>query len=124
MSEQNNTRTIQLQPNLMKWTVNKSTKTPIPTSYNYSNWTVDQLRRDCSKRKIKVYRKESKDQYVIRLMEFDGIKGVTKKASVPDAPKKTKNFTFHLINVVFSDEFEVKVGEMGKTISREQLDAK
>ncbi|KAE8916087.1 hypothetical protein PF005_g8227 [Phytophthora fragariae] len=59
-------------PRLLRWTVKKPGITTPPTSDDYTQWTVEQLRKECTSRKLRVSRMTPTEERIIKLVAFDG----------------------------------------------------
>eukprot|EP00644_Phytophthora_capsici_P018798 jgi/Phyca11/132227/e_gw1.143.14.1 len=106
-----------------------------PTSDDYSEWTVDQLKLECTARKLSVAKNTKKEDRVSILNAYDQSKGGvalllerqrlgkrTKSCSETNEARRTKHCVFRLINVLFSDEFFDKFVSSGNQLTRKELD--
>ena len=55
------------------WAVKKPEAVPAPTSENYTSWSVEQLRKECTSRNLRLYRKMSSEERIKRLLAFDDL---------------------------------------------------
>jgi hypothetical protein len=110
------------------WTVKDSGTTSPPLSHDYSTWTVEQLRKECTSRKLRLTRKTPAADRVKHLKEYDAyhhallearIDSATSKATAP----RSKHCCIRLLNVLFSDLFAVRFASIDDTPTRQQLDA-
>ncbi|KAE9037703.1 hypothetical protein PR001_g5924 [Phytophthora rubi] len=58
-------------PRLLRWTVKKPGITTPPTSDDYSQLTVVQLRKECTSRKLRVSRMTPTEERIMKLVAFD-----------------------------------------------------
>lgn len=111
-----------------KWTVKNPGKTPIPTTNDYTRWTIDQLRMECSSRKKKIKRNivGEKDTRVSCLQENDNDRELAIAAVDPVAWRlcKTDHTTIRLLNVLFSDQFVDRLTKSEDAATRAQLDTR
>ncbi|GMF43660.1 unnamed protein product [Phytophthora fragariaefolia] len=112
------------------WTVVDPGKTTPPTSDDYSHWTVEQLRKECTSRKMRLGRKTSVEERVQRLLQFDEphrsmvcttLTSATGGSS--ELSPSSGNGSIRLLNVLFSGTFAERFARIGDKPSRAQLDA-
>ncbi|GMF44528.1 unnamed protein product [Phytophthora fragariaefolia] len=111
------------------WTVKEAGGITPPTSDDYGTWTVEQLRKECTSRKLRLSRKTSSADRVKHLTEFDAVHlaivGTVMGSQTPggaDGQPLSKHCIFRLVNVLFSDVFAARFAETGNTPTRQQLD--
>lgn len=110
------------------WSV-RGGKLPPPTSDDYNLWTVDQVRRECTARKITLSRSVSKQERIAELVRSNQYKAaVCREARGAEqdeqASRKTKNRAVRLLNVLFSDRFAPQFATLGNHATRRDLDTK
>ncbi|KAF4135085.1 hypothetical protein GN958_ATG15755 [Phytophthora infestans] len=108
------------------WTVVDPGKTTPPISDDYSLWAVEQLRKECTSRKLRLGRKTSVADRVKHLCEFDALHCSMISATLASADGvsvPSNNCTIRLLNVLFSDTFAPRFARIGDKPSRQQLDA-
>ncbi|GMF47015.1 unnamed protein product [Phytophthora fragariaefolia] len=112
------------------WTVLDPRKITPPTSDDYSHWTLEQLRKECTSRKMRLGRKTSVEERVQRLLQFDELHHSMVCATLASATSGSSelspssgNGSIHLLNVLFSDTFAARFARIGDKPSRAQLDA-
>eukprot|EP00644_Phytophthora_capsici_P019481 jgi/Phyca11/133437/e_gw1.471.1.1 len=106
------------------WTVKDAGSTAPPSSDDYSTWTVEQLRKECTSRKLRLSRKTPGPARVKYLLEFDEAhRAVVGKVLTPNSLLQSKNCVFRLMNVLFSDKLASRFAQTGNTATRKQLDA-
>ncbi|KAF4149396.1 hypothetical protein GN958_ATG01368 [Phytophthora infestans] len=108
------------------WTVADPGKTTPPISDDYSLWTVEQLRKEYTSRKLRLERKTSVTDRVKHLCEFDALHRSMISATLASADGvsvPSNNCTIRLLNVLFSDTFAPRFASIGDKPSRQQLDA-
>ncbi|KAG6576413.1 uncharacterized protein IUM83_08881 [Phytophthora cinnamomi] len=110
------------------WTVVDPGKTTPPTSDDYSPWTVEQLRQECTSRKLRLGRKASVEERVKRLHQFDELHRSMVSATLASAAGDSSEFSatsgsIRLLNVLFSDMFALRFARIGDKPLRAQLDA-
>ncbi|GMF52815.1 unnamed protein product [Phytophthora fragariaefolia] len=113
------------------WTVKEAGGITPPTSDDYGSWTVEQLRKECTSRKLRLSRKTSAVDRVKHLTEFDAVHlaivGTVMGSQTPggaDGQPLSKHCIFRLVNVLFSDLFAARFAETGNTPTRQQLDVR
>ncbi|KAE8895614.1 hypothetical protein PF005_g9792 [Phytophthora fragariae] len=108
---------------------------PPPTSDDYSSWTVDQLKLECTARKLCVAKNTKKEERVSILTAYDQSKGgvalllskqrLGKRSyngnDLAEA-RRTRHCVFRLINVLFSHEFFERFISSGDQLTRKELD--
>ncbi|KAE8876346.1 hypothetical protein PF005_g13754 [Phytophthora fragariae] len=121
---------IRSQTKSSLWTVADLGKIPPPTSDDYSCWTVEQLRKECTSRKMRLGRKTSVEEPVQRLLQFDELHRSMVSATLAstaggssDLSPSSGNDNIRLLNVLFSDTFAERFARIGDKPSRVQLDA-
>ncbi|KAG3140924.1 hypothetical protein PI126_g15742 [Phytophthora idaei] len=77
-------------PVLVRWTLEKPRTTAPPKSDDYTTWTVKQLRKERTSRKIRLNRKTSTDERIKLLVELDEyhLDLIAKTLHAPVAPSK------------------------------------
>ncbi|OWZ03402.1 hypothetical protein PHMEG_00024872 [Phytophthora megakarya] len=108
------------------WTVVYPGKTTTPTSDDYVAWTVEQLRKECTSRKLRLGRKTSVADRAKHLREFDALHRSMVSATLSSADGSSvslNNCTVRLLDVLFSDTFAPRFARIGDKPSRQQLDA-
>jgi hypothetical protein len=117
---------VEGSPISANWTVKEAGGTAPPTSDDYACWTVEQLRKDCTSRKLRLSRKTLAADRVKHLVEFDAVHlavvGTVVGSSGVEGQVLSKHCTFRLVNVLFSDLFAARFAEIGNTPTRHQLD--
>ncbi|KAF4127332.1 hypothetical protein GN958_ATG23480 [Phytophthora infestans] len=94
---------------------------------DYASWTVDQLRKECSERKLRVPRKLDKLVLVEHLKRHDVTRRAV-QATVDDenlldpSLRKTKHCCIRLLNVIFSDRFATRLASSDDAATRDQID--
>jgi len=93
------------------------------------SFNTEQLRQICSNLKLSGYRSKPKADVLwiigvgkIHQSFYDGANDPANNASDTKAPVKTRNCTFRLINVLFSDEMSPKFGQLGGKKDKNVLD--
>ncbi|POM78129.1 Hypothetical protein PHPALM_4381 [Phytophthora palmivora] len=116
-----------------KWTVNVSFDIHKPAHVdNYKNWSLDQLKLECTARSLNVTKNTRKDKRVKILNAWDVNKDSLeallsrqrKKAysGRGEADKRTKGRMFRLLNVLFSLKFYEAFLTIGNQLRREEID--
>ncbi|EGZ29020.1 hypothetical protein PHYSODRAFT_294359 [Phytophthora sojae] len=108
---------------------------PPPTSDDYISWTVDQLKLECTARKLSVAKNTSKADRVAILHGYDGSKKAielllehqraTKRGrseGKSSAERRSRHCLYRLLNVLFSEVFFVSFVSSGDTLTRRELD--
>ncbi|KAE8902708.1 hypothetical protein PF005_g2304 [Phytophthora fragariae] len=124
-------------PSSSKWTVmvsldSRKRTIPPPTSDNYKDWSLDQLKLECTARSLNVAKNTRKDERVKVLSAWDanmeGLEALlslqrkkTKRGRGED-DKRTKGCMFRLLNVLFSIRFYVLFVSIGNQLRREEID--
>ncbi|ETI47812.1 hypothetical protein F443_08086 [Phytophthora nicotianae P1569] len=99
-----------------------------PTTNDYGKWTVVQLRKECTERKLRLKRTVSKPDQIRHLTEYDAAKravqsSVDEENLLDPSQRKKKHCPIRLLNVLFSDQFAGRLGASDDAATREQLDA-
>ncbi|ETK87691.1 hypothetical protein L915_07911 [Phytophthora nicotianae] len=99
-----------------------------PTTNDYGKWTVVQLRKECTERKLRLKRTVSKPDQIRHLTEYDAAKravqsSVDEENLLDPSQRKKKHYPIRLLNVLFSDQFAGRLGASDDAATREQLDA-
>ncbi|ETK85026.1 hypothetical protein F441_10365 [Phytophthora nicotianae CJ01A1] len=120
-----------------KWTVTinlTALKRPVnpPTSEDYSEWSLDQLKLECTARKLNVVKNTKKVDRAMILDAWDANKGSVEALLLRQQQqtkggggveyKRTKGCMFRLLNVLFSDHFFEAFLATGNQLSREEID--
>lgn len=105
-----------------------------PTSNAYTDWTVDQLKLECTARKLSVAKNTKKGDRVAILTAYDESKGGvqllleyqrlgkhSEAASAEKEPRRTQHCAFRLINVLFSDSCFARFMSSGDQLTHSQL---
>ncbi|KAE9111718.1 hypothetical protein PF005_g11389 [Phytophthora fragariae] len=108
------------------WTVKDNGTTSPPVSDDYSTWTVEQLRKECTSRKLRMTRKTSAADRVKHLNDYDAYHHAILEATIDSGTSKaaprSKHCCIRLLNLLFSDLFAVRFASIGDTPTRQQLD--
>ncbi|KUF89295.1 hypothetical protein AM587_10007302 [Phytophthora nicotianae] len=120
-----------------KWTVaapldsRKRTIRP-PTSDSYGDWTLDQLKLECTARKLNVVKNTRKQDRVDLLKAWDSNKEAVQalvvrqrkrsKGVSEEEERRSAGCMFRLINVLFSDRFFDSFLTSGNLLPRDVLD--
>ncbi|KAE9021880.1 hypothetical protein PR001_g13275 [Phytophthora rubi] len=108
------------------WAVKDNRTTTPPVSDDYSTWTVGQLRKECTSRKLRMTRKTSAADRVKHLKEYDAYHHAHLEATIDSGTSKaaprSKHCCIRLLNLLFSDLFAVRFASIGDTPTRQQLD--
>ncbi|OWY92621.1 hypothetical protein PHMEG_00038305, partial [Phytophthora megakarya] len=103
-----------------KWTVvasldSQKRQIRPPTSDDYNEWTLEQLKLECTARKLKVSKNTKKDERIKILVAWDTDRDAVEvflrrhRKRVADGrseeDKRTKGCMFRLLNILFSDRF-------------------
>ncbi|ETO81928.1 hypothetical protein F444_03843 [Phytophthora nicotianae P1976] len=97
------------------------------TCDDYASWTVAQLRKEFSERKLRVPRKFGKLALVEHLKRHDTTRRAV-QATVDDenlldpSLRKTKHCCIRLLNVLFSDRFATRLASSDDAATRDQID--
>ncbi|ETO73532.1 hypothetical protein F444_10526 [Phytophthora nicotianae P1976] len=120
-----------------KWTVTinlTALKRPVhpPTSEDYNEWSLDQLKLECTARKLNVVKNTKKVDRAMILDAWDANKGSVEALLLRQQQqtkggggveyKRTKGCMFRLLNVLFSDHFFEAFLATGNQLSREEID--
>ncbi|KAL4172386.1 hypothetical protein KRP22_007554 [Phytophthora ramorum] len=106
---------------------------PTTTVTDYTSWCADAIRKECTRRKLKVRSKMKKDERIAILKQHDDAQAAMDGIMLGDAglttgtnavSKRTKHCPYRLINFLFSDEFATRYSQTGDTASRAALDSK
>lgn len=102
----------------VNWTVEDPGSITPSTSNDYGTWTVEQLRKECTSRKLRLSWKPSADKRVQQLLRFDAVRQSMQTSIGTDpasasAPRKTGNCAFRLLNILFSDGFSARFVQEG-----------
>ncbi|KAF4135544.1 hypothetical protein GN958_ATG15264 [Phytophthora infestans] len=122
----------------LKWTVAETQtarKRPIitPTSYNFDDWTLEQIMMECTARKLNVVKNTCRRDHVKLLKAWDSNKeGVevlvrqqrkrSKGQREEEAKRTTKGCMLRLLNILFSDNFFTSFLETGHQLRPDELD--
>ncbi|KAE8892887.1 hypothetical protein PF011_g14021 [Phytophthora fragariae] len=125
-------------PTSTKWTVSAALlskrKQPVapPPSDLYAEWTLDQLRLECTSRKLNVKKNTCKDDRVKLLTAYDENKTSVElllqrqrsssRRVEEEETRRTRNCMFRLLNVLFSERFFQAFLASGNQLSRSELD--
>ncbi|ETO99464.1 hypothetical protein F441_23121, partial [Phytophthora nicotianae CJ01A1] len=120
------------------WTVSaallsrRKTPVPVPTSEAYENWSLPQLKLECTARKLNVVKNTNKEGRIALLNAYDNNKKAIRKRvqqqrsdarrGQQEEEKRTKNCMFRLLNVLFSERFFHAFLTSGDQLSRRELD--
>ncbi|KAL4156152.1 hypothetical protein PRNP1_005184 [Phytophthora ramorum] len=107
----------------------------LPTTIvtDYTSWCADAIRKECTRRKLKVRSKMKKDERIAILKQHDAAQAAMDGIMLGDAglttgtnavSKRTKHCPYRLISFLFSDEFATRYSQTGDTASRAALDSK
>ncbi|ETP16251.1 hypothetical protein F441_09140 [Phytophthora nicotianae CJ01A1] len=113
---------------VVNWTVRKPGKVIPPTCNDYDQWTVVQLRKECTGRKFLLGRKVSRPEQIRRLRAYDAARRAAQSSVdegylMESSPRKTKHCMIRLLNILFSDHFAEKLASSDDTATRDQIDA-
>lgn len=115
---------------LVRWTVKRPEATDPPMSYDYTMWTVEQLRKECTSRKIRVSRKTTDDERIPRLFTFDEYQLSLIAEAVDLVPAsgscsgpRSKHCCIRMLTMLFSDMNVTRFAETRAKLTRQQLDA-
>ncbi|ETL41107.1 hypothetical protein L916_07838, partial [Phytophthora nicotianae] len=77
-----------------------------PTTNDYGKWTVVQLRKECTERKLRLKRTVSKPDQIRHLTEYDAAKravqsSVDEENLLDPSQRKKKHYPIRLLNVLF-----------------------
>ncbi|KAE8956969.1 hypothetical protein PR002_g31311 [Phytophthora rubi] len=122
-----------------KWTAvqkaGSKRKVPPPSSDDYSTWTVDQLKLECTSRKLAVAKNTNKSDRVTILRGYDdsrvsmelllesqrlGKRG--RGANEDTAERRSRHCLYRLLNVLFSELFFARFITSGDSLTRRELD--
>ncbi|ETP27513.1 hypothetical protein F442_23208 [Phytophthora nicotianae P10297] len=105
---------------------------PIPTREAYESWSLDQLKLECTSRKLNAVKNTNKEGRVALLNAYDMHKLNTQntvqqqrsnaRRGREEEEKRTKNCMFRLLNVLFSESFFNGLLTSGNQLSRSELD--
>jgi hypothetical protein len=108
---------------------NPGTTAP-PTSDDYTQWPVEQLRKECTSRKLRVSRKTRAEERIKKLVAFDEYQLSSIAEVVESAPlsksstgPRSKHCCARVLTMVFSDAYATRFAETGGRVTRKQLDA-
>ncbi|KAE9291535.1 hypothetical protein PR003_g25007 [Phytophthora rubi] len=102
-------------------------------SVDYESWSADQVRKECTRRglKLKASMKKGERIDVLRRQDvaratYDGILlgDEGESASTNAVTKWAKHCWYRLLNILFSDEFSTRFSQSGDMASRAELDSK
>ncbi|KAE9334446.1 hypothetical protein PF008_g13960 [Phytophthora fragariae] len=120
-----------------KWAVISARDTtkrliPPPTSDDYADWTLDQLKLECTARKLNVMKNTRKQERVKLLRAYDanteGVEVLLRRQrkrsrrTSEEEPRRTSGCMFRLINVLFSLLFFDRFISLGNLLRRDELD--
>ena len=89
-----------------------------------NKWTIEQLRKECTAREIRVPRTHTSLQRVELLQQYDRIKLGVEIGVIGEGNRKTNHCVFRLLNVIFFYAFCDQFSEMGNIATRVELDRK
>ncbi|KAG3234782.1 hypothetical protein PI124_g20166 [Phytophthora idaei] len=109
------------------WTVKRPGSVVPPTCNDYDAWTVAQLRKECTERKLRLKRTTSKPDQIRHLREYDSAmravqSSIDEKNLLDPTKRKTKHCRIRLLNVLFSDRFADRLASSDDAATRERLD--
>ncbi|KAE8890715.1 hypothetical protein PF003_g25320 [Phytophthora fragariae] len=111
-------------------TANSATsKNPKPLD-EYDTWIADAIRRECTRRGLKVKGRAKKDERIAILRRHDVAKAVYGGLMVGDTENvsvvenRTKHCPYRLLNILFSNEFATRFGQSGDKPPRADLDTR
>jgi hypothetical protein len=98
------------------------TKKEYPTSDDYSTWNANQIRKECTARKLNMKSTSKREERVKCLVASDEMKiklasYVTNTGGQPSPPSgsiRSKHCMIRLINILFNDAFKVDFMKLGK----------
>ncbi|RLN46980.1 hypothetical protein BBJ28_00010039 [Nothophytophthora sp. Chile5] len=120
-----------------KWTViaaldPRKRMVPPPTSDDYALWTLDQLKLECTARKLNVVKNTRKQERVMLLRAYDankeGVKVLLQRQrkrsqrTSEEEQRRTSGCMFRLLNVLFSLLFFDRFLSLGNLLRRDELD--
>nr|KAE8921817.1 hypothetical protein PF009_g27911 [Phytophthora fragariae] len=122
-----------------KWTAvqkaGSKRKVPPPSSDDYSTWKVDQLKLECTSRKLAVAKNTNKSDRVTILRGYDdsrvsmelllesqrlGKRG--RSANEDTAERRSRHCLYRLLNILFSELFFARFITSGDSLTRRELD--
>jgi hypothetical protein len=109
------------------WTA-KGGKCPAPMTDDYTKWSTEQLRHECTARDMHLPRKTPKDVRIRELRKVDEINmhvagTADEEARLPAKLRKTMHCGIRFLNVAFSDAFCDGFAATGDKAKRADLDA-
>ncbi|KAF1777640.1 SAP domain [Phytophthora cactorum] len=98
-----------------------------PTCNDYDSWTVAQLRKECTERKLHRKRTTSKPDQIRHLRDYDAAKravqsSIDEENLLDPTKRKTKYCPIRLLNVSVFDHFAERLASSDDAATREQLD--
>jgi hypothetical protein len=120
-----------------KWSVTAATAArkrviPPPTSDDYADWTLDQLKLECNARKLNVVKNTRKQERVKLLRAYDanteGVEVLLRrqrkrsKRSNEEEQRRTSGCMFRLLNILFVQLFFDRLLSLGNLLRRDELD--
>ncbi|KAE8904337.1 hypothetical protein PF003_g12034 [Phytophthora fragariae] len=96
----------------------------------YDTWTADAIRKECTRRGLKVKGRAKKDERIAILRRHDVAKAVYGGLMVGDTENvsvvenRTKHCPYRLLNILFSNEFATRFGQSGDKPPRADLDTR
>ena len=122
---------------LVRWTVQHLGKVPPPASDDYTTWTVEQLRKECAARKLRVSRKTTRAEKIDSLEQNDAVRqsGAISTAAVVDkkqgaianaitvepGKRMTIDCTVRLLTILFSDAFCARIARSDASVTRQKI---
>ncbi|KAE9051285.1 hypothetical protein PR001_g1599 [Phytophthora rubi] len=99
-----------------------------PTNDDYASWTVMQLRKECTERKLRLSRKVPKAEQIRRLRDYDAMQRAV-QATVDEenvlgpSLRKTKYCIIRHLNIIFADRIAERLASSDDAATRDQIDA-
>ncbi|KAF4045780.1 hypothetical protein GN244_ATG01825 [Phytophthora infestans] len=105
-------------------------RVPTPTSDDYNTWSVEQLRKECTSRNLRLSRQTSAEERIKHLVGFDELHRSMVASTLESGggtgnskAYPSKNSCVRLLTILFSDKYATRFAETGNKPTRQQLDA-
>ncbi|KAE9060442.1 hypothetical protein PF010_g30216 [Phytophthora fragariae] len=112
---------------ITNWTVKNPGKVSPPTCNDYDTWTVVQLRKECTERRLRLPRATPKSEQIKQLRAHDAARmaiqsTVDDEYLIEPSLRKTKHCCIRLLNIIFSGYFASRIASSEDTATRAEID--
>ena len=107
------------------WTHDKDYKGSVPEIDDYDKWSADQIRHECSSRKLGIKKGTNKDDRIVFLINHDSMTSNLVpiiSSPPPRSPTRSRSCIYCLLNILFDDKYCDNFSTLGNSFCRRDFD--